>query len=183
MCIHTLATCYVCKSEDSLWKLLPTFHHLVFEDQMQVIRLGGKRLSPLTHPGCPYVYFLVIFVVVKQHLLYPKPELAAMNSVAMNCLIYMLLFVRGVCAHIYLGGVGFLHPPFWVFLGLTSGHQIVQATSPTEQSHQPDPGILICPSLTSTEITGMLTAHTPVSMVLKTEPRASRMGSQLCLLK
>lgn len=40
-----------------------------FKDQMQV----ASAFSPLNHLADPYVLFLAVFVVGKQHLLYIRP--------------------------------------------------------------------------------------------------------------
>lgn len=55
MCTSThyrnyLMTCiYTCRSENNFWESALPFYHVGTGDQIQIIRLGSKRLSLLSH--------------------------------------------------------------------------------------------------------------------------------------
>lgn len=46
-----MCTGHTCRSEDDLWLLVLSFHHVGPTDQTQVVRLGG--LYPLSHLDSP----------------------------------------------------------------------------------------------------------------------------------
>lgn len=55
-------------SEDNLWELVFSYHHVVSEDQTPVIRLDGKCVHLLSHPTGPQKARLKVFQKLLQIL-------------------------------------------------------------------------------------------------------------------
>lgn len=59
-CVYMPWSMYVWKSEESLWELVLSFHHVGPRDGTHVIRLNNKFLYLLSHLSSPRVAFLIL---------------------------------------------------------------------------------------------------------------------------